>query len=289
LGLTFFFFIVISYCYAGAIGAFLAISAPAAWICLWEGQNGFLTAALLGTFLLLLPRFKTAAGATLALFVIKPHLAIAAPFALFAGREKKVFITAALVVCALLGITTLLLGHRIWLAYFEYGLPSAGKMLTIAHGGIESRLVSFYGALMLQGLGVQVAMGLHALFALTVIVCTAWVFARTRDPDIRAAALALSAVMISPMVYDYDLPITLLAFFALLRLSLRTPLLMHEWLVLGTLYFTPLLTYPAQAEHLGFNPVFVSLISLFGMVVFRAKISSVVPIQGGMAEVAKIV
>lgn len=290
LGLTFFSLILISYCYAGAMGIVLGVSAPAAWICLWEGQNGLLTATFLGAFLFLLPRFKAASGATLALLVVKPHLAIAAPFALLAGREKKAFIAAAVMVCILLGVTTLLLGPKIWLDYFEYGLSSAKEMLTTIYHLVGPRLVSLYGTLMISGkVGVEEAMVLQLLLGFVVVACTAWVFMRTTDRDLRAAALALSAVMISPMAYDYDLPITLLAVLALLRLNVRASLQLYEWMLLGMLYFLPLLTYPEEARHLGFNPVLVIMIGLFGAILFRVRGGALASSSESLAAEAKLV
>jgi len=67
----------------------LSLAFPGTWINFICGQNGFLSAALLGGGLLLLDRFPLVAGLLLGLLGFKPHLAFLVPVALLAGRHGK--------------------------------------------------------------------------------------------------------------------------------------------------------------------------------------------------------
>jgi hypothetical protein len=67
----------------------LTLAFPGTFINFICGQNGFLSAALLGGGLLLLDRFPLAAGLVLGLLCFKPHLALLVPVALLAGRHGK--------------------------------------------------------------------------------------------------------------------------------------------------------------------------------------------------------
>ena len=65
----------------------LTLAFPGAWINLINGQNGFLTAALLGGGLVYPEQQPVLAGFLFGLLVIKPHLGIFVPLALVVSRR----------------------------------------------------------------------------------------------------------------------------------------------------------------------------------------------------------
>jgi Glycosyltransferase family 87 len=65
----------------------LSVATPALFISAVGGQNGAMTAALLGGGLTLLDRRPVVAGVMLGLLAYKPHLALILPFAVIAGRR----------------------------------------------------------------------------------------------------------------------------------------------------------------------------------------------------------
>ncbi len=80
-----------------------ALAFPAAFINLSHGQNGFLTAALIGGGLLLLDSSPIAAGILIGLLVYKPQFGLLIPLVLIASGRWRVFFAAtvtALIVCA---------------------------------------------------------------------------------------------------------------------------------------------------------------------------------------------
>ncbi|MBM4286055.1 MAG: DUF2029 domain-containing protein [Deltaproteobacteria bacterium] len=66
------------------LGPWLALAFPGAFQNFFQGQNGFLSTALLGGGLLLLDRRPWLAGALLGLLTYKPHLAVLVPVVLLA-------------------------------------------------------------------------------------------------------------------------------------------------------------------------------------------------------------
>ena len=94
----------------------LMLATPAAWLNLYIGQNGALTAALIGFGLILLPARPVAAGICIGLLSVKPHLGLLIPVALLAGGYYRAFVSAALTVVALAVVTTVAFGVEPWLA-----------------------------------------------------------------------------------------------------------------------------------------------------------------------------
>ena len=90
---------------------------PSVFWTLGQGQNSFLTAALLGAMTLLLDRRPAAAGVALGMLCYKPHLALLAPVALAAGGRWRSFAAAAATVGALVGLSVALFGVQTWRDY----------------------------------------------------------------------------------------------------------------------------------------------------------------------------
>jgi len=73
----------------------LALAFPGTWINLVNGQNGFLTAALLGGGLLYLEEQPVLAGFLFGLLVIKPQLGILVPLVLVVTRQWRCLLADA--------------------------------------------------------------------------------------------------------------------------------------------------------------------------------------------------
>ena len=76
-----------------------------------HGQNGFLSAACFGGFMLL-QRWPLLAGACLGALAFKPHLALLAPVVLLAARRWRMLAGAALSAAGLCVLSWLVLGER---------------------------------------------------------------------------------------------------------------------------------------------------------------------------------
>jgi len=203
----------------GRIGALVALSFPAALWNITAGQNGFLTAALIGGTLGLLERHPVFAGLCLGLLSCKPQFGLLFPVALIAGRHWRALAAAAATAVALGALSWLVFGGSTWSA-FVTAAPTTSRVI-LGEGGTEfERLQSAFGLVRALGGGQALAFGVQAILALAL---AAGVFAlwRSRAPyELKAAALAAGALIATPYVFIYDFTALAVAFAFLLRFSL---------------------------------------------------------------------
>ena len=96
----------------GRAGVFLALGFPAALWNVTAGQNGFLTATLIGGTLGLLERHPALAGVCLGLLSYKPQFGLLFPIVLIADRRWLTLAVAALVAVGLAALAWLAFGTR---------------------------------------------------------------------------------------------------------------------------------------------------------------------------------
>ena len=84
------------------------------------GQNGFLTAALIGGTLYLMPARPVLAGICLGLLSYKPQYGLLFPLVLIAASQWTVFFTAAVVAVAMALASWLAFGTESWQAFFHW-------------------------------------------------------------------------------------------------------------------------------------------------------------------------
>jgi len=95
----------------------IASAFPAVFVNIGHGQNGFLTAALLGGALQLLDRRPWLAGMLIGLLAYKPQFALIIPVALLVAGRWRTVIAAGTTVVALAGATYLLFGPELWWSF----------------------------------------------------------------------------------------------------------------------------------------------------------------------------
>lgn len=208
--------------------AFLcACAAPWVLTALTPGQNGFLTAALMGLGLVHLERRPALAGLFFGLLSYKPQFGILVPLALAAGgywRTIGAAATAAIVVNLAAGLA---FGFDTFWA-FLHGLGHATQSHLTVGGLGWSKLQSPYGLARALGLPTVAAWAVQvtATAMLAFGVALAW---RARIAfALKAAALATAAVIATPYVFVYDLPVlsVAVAFLARTRRFDRAELLL---------------------------------------------------------------
>ena len=77
--------------YLPSLNSVMFLAFPAVFLNAAHGQNGFLSAALLGGGLLIMDRRPLLAGVCFGAMAFKPHLALAIPFALIFARRWMTF------------------------------------------------------------------------------------------------------------------------------------------------------------------------------------------------------
>jgi hypothetical protein len=200
--------------YAVAIGAIsrlrggvlFACAAPWVLTALTPGQNGFLTAALFGACLLQLETRPALAGLFLGLLSYKPQFGVLFPLALAAGGYWRAFAWAAAAALASNVLAGAVFGFGTFAAFFHsLGVATQSHLAVTGLGW--NKLQSIYGlarSINLSGRAAWTAQALVSLaLALGVVFC--W---RARVPfALKAACLATAALLATPYVFVYDLPV----------------------------------------------------------------------------------
>ncbi|WP_367116393.1 glycosyltransferase family 87 protein [Bradyrhizobium sp.] len=105
---------------ARPFGLMLAIAIPAAFNNILVGQNGFLTAALIGGTLYLMPVRPILAGICLGLLSYKPQYGLLFPLVLVAAAQWTAFVSAAIVAVSMALASWLAFGSESWQAFFHW-------------------------------------------------------------------------------------------------------------------------------------------------------------------------
>jgi len=169
------------------------------------GQNGFLTASLLGASLLFLEKRPIVAGVFIGCLTYKPQFGILLPIALVASRQWRAFASAGVAASLLAAASIALFGSDAWAA-FPYGFVAQSKLNL--GGGPDSNwgyLQSVYGLTRsLHGSGCTAWLGQGlTILATAVVVWIVWQ-SPVRYP-LKAATLSAAALIATPYVFAYDM------------------------------------------------------------------------------------
>jgi alpha-1,2-mannosyltransferase len=215
----------------------LVLLCPGAAVNLLLGQNGLLTTGLIGGGMALLGRRPLVAGALFGLMAYKPHLAVLIPVLLLCGREWRALSAMVATGAGCVALSIAIFGAAPWLAFIERAThaPALFELSTSEWHTIDSVLVM---ALSL-GLSGAAALALHCIVAAAASIAAMWVWWKSADRGLRAAALATATLIVTPYIRVYDLallilPISVLATHGTRRLGLT------EWAVLASAWVLPL-------------------------------------------------
>jgi glycosyl transferase family 87 len=179
---------------------------------LWNilaGQNGFLTASLLGASLLFLERQPVLAGVFIGCLTYKPQFGILFPVALAAVRQWRAIASAVATTALLVGASAAVFGISAWevfprALFQQFGVVLDAQVLPDS-AATWGCLQTIYGLIrhLDGGAGVAwVAQGLTALM-LAAVVWFVW-----RSParySLKAAILSAAALLASPYAFAYDM------------------------------------------------------------------------------------
>lgn len=173
------------------------------------GQNGFLSAALLGGGLLLAERYPFTGGCLLGLLSYKPQLAVLISLALAAGRYWRALLGAVISAVGLALASLLVLGSNVWIAFFK-NLPLDAGLMNRAH--LWGKMPTVFAAARLEGASQELAAAIQAVAIIGVILAVGWVWCRRSPLPIRGSVLAVGIFLATPYAFDYDLTILALPF-----------------------------------------------------------------------------
>jgi Glycosyltransferase family 87 len=197
------FWAVLQRLYADAALAWSMLAFPGMALCLVSGQNGVITAALIGAALPNLDRRPLLAGLFFGLLTYKPHLAAVAFPALAFGGHWRTLVAATATAIAMILASIAVLGPAPWTAFFA-NLDFLARV--VDSGAVPwVRMPTVYAASRLLGVDVAAARLLQAVVtaAILIVVCAIWY--RRAPLAWRGSALALALPLATPYAFDYDL------------------------------------------------------------------------------------
>ena len=179
------------------------------------GQNGFLTAALIGFSLAFMERRPWISGISLGLLTYKPQFGVLFPLALLASRNWRTLCSATATSVILSVAAAVAFGYQGWPSFIHSLLDRDAGLSPDAE--IELSLQSVYGLLHRAGASALSSWSVHLTVAaiVTAIVCAVW--AKPIPYPLKAAILCIASVTVTPYVLAYDLCILSIAVAFLVR------------------------------------------------------------------------
>jgi arabinofuranan 3-O-arabinosyltransferase len=201
------------------VGWLFALGFPGALWNITAGQNGFLTTALIGGALGLMERQPVLAGCCLGLLTYKPQFGVLFPLVLIATGRWRVVLSAALTAAVLAALSWLAFGSTPWLAMMQ--TLSTANQLVLTDGGMGwGKLQSVFGLVRNLGGGETLAWLVQGGLAVAIAIGVVWLWRSDAPFELKAAALAVGTVLVTPYVFAYDLVVLAVPVAFLLRIGL---------------------------------------------------------------------
>jgi hypothetical protein len=258
-------------------GVLFALGFPAAIWNVTAGQNGFLTAALIGGTLGFLERHPVLAGICLGLLTYKPQFGLLFPIVLIADRRWLAIAVATLTAIVLAALSWLAFGSASWEAFVHWA-PISNRVL-IDQGALDwYRLQSVFALVRAHGGSETLAWIVQGLLSLLLAVGLGWLWKSRAEFELKAAALAAGALLATPYLFMYDLVVLAVAVAFLLRLALPREFLSRiEIAALGAAGAL-ILIYPYVKTQVGLAAVVI----VMALIVHRASTPARTALAGTM-------
>ena len=208
-------------------GWLLAIAFPMVFNNTLVGQNGFLTAALIGGTLYLMPVRPMLAGICLGLLSYKPQYGLLFPLVLIAASQWTVFFAAGVTAVAMALVSWLAFGTESWQAFFHW-MPMFSQAFLTEGKATWWKLQSLFS--LVRYLGGTEALAWSFQWVLTASVAVVLVLMwRSRIPySLKASALAIGTLLITPYLFMYDMVVLAVPVGLLVRMGLASGFLRYE-------------------------------------------------------------
>ena len=221
------------------VSLWLAIAFPGALVNLINGQNGFLTLALLGGALLTIERRPILAGVMFGLMSYKPQYGVLVPIFLLATGRWRTTAAASITVVLFATLSFAMFGAQTWQAFFASIAFTRHVVLEQGGSGFE-KLQSAFAAARLWGFSIATAYAFQAAVSLAAAIAVIRVWRRTANPALHAAALATGTLLMTPYMMDYDLVILALPIAWIAIEGRRSSFLAWEKSLLAFVWLMPL-------------------------------------------------
>ena len=260
----------------------IASAFPAVFVNIGHGQNGFLTAALLGGALQLLDRRPWLAGMLIGLLAYKPQFGVLIPIALLAGGRWRSIAAAVATVAVLLALSFATLGGGVWQAFADSMHFTQTVVLEQGGTGWE-KIQSVFSAARMWGATVPAAYAVQFALGLGLAASLAWLWRSDAAFELKAAALATGSLLATPYVLDYDLVVLAVAIACLARHGLARGFRDFEISLLAAVWMVPLVSRGIA----GATGIPLGLVVLSTLYVFTLR-RAVLDREGSMLRGARI-
>jgi hypothetical protein len=225
----------------------LALAYPAVFVNIGHGHNGFLTAALIGSALVVLDRRPLLAGILFGLVSYKPQFGVLIPLVLLATGRWRTFAAAAATVATLVLATTLVFGTEVWRAFFASAHLTREVVLEAGDTGWH-KIQSVFAWVRMWGGGVPLAYMVQGAATLALATALIWLWRSAAAFPLKAAALAIAAILATPYSLDYDMMLLAPAIAYLAADGIMRGFITWEKSALALLWFVPMFVR-IVAEH----------------------------------------
>jgi arabinofuranan 3-O-arabinosyltransferase len=209
-------------------GLLLAVAFPMVLNNALVGQNGFLTAALIGGTLYLLPARPILSGICLGLLTYKPQYGLLFPLVLIAASQWTVFVTAGVVAVAMALASWLAFGTESWQAFFHW-MPMFSQAFLTEGRATFWKLQSLFALVRFVGGSEQLAWIFQWALSLAVAVGLVLIWrSRSVSYPMKAASLAVGTLLITPYLFMYDMMVLAIPVAFLVRVGLETGFRRYE-------------------------------------------------------------
>lgn len=252
-----------------ALVSLAALAFPAVFVNLTHGQNGFLTAGLIGAAMLALDRRPVVAGILIGLLAYKPQFGVLIPLVLIASGRWKTFAAASATVLTLIAVTYVAFGRDVWLAFFGSAHFTRTVVLEAGSTGFE-KIQSAFSAVRLWGGPVGLAYAVQAALGLTLAVSCVAIWRSRASHPVKAAALITASLLATPYVMDYDMTVLApaMAFFAMR--GFENGFRPYEKTALATVWAAPLFAR-SIAGLTGVPLGLLAMLCLYAVIFVRAR------------------
>ncbi|MEX0853146.1 MAG: glycosyltransferase family 87 protein [Bauldia sp.] len=182
----------------------VAAAFPAVFVNLGHGQNGFLTAALIGGALLLLDRRPAVAGILIGLLAYKPQFGVLIPLVLIASARWRTFAAATATVIVECGLALTVFGREVWVAFAGSAHFTRTVVLEEGQTGWH-KIQSLFSAVRIWGGTLDLAYGAQLGLGVGLAATLVWLWRSDARFDLKAAALVTASLLATPYMLDYDL------------------------------------------------------------------------------------
>jgi len=237
-------------------GVLLALAFPVVFTNALVGQNGFLTASLIGGTLLLMPARPVLSGICLGLLSYKPQYGLLFPLVLIAASQWKVFFTAGTVAILMASLSWLAFGTESWQAFFHW-MPMFSQAFLTEGRAPWGKMQSIFALVRYFGGTEQLAWVFQWTMsgAVAVLLALMW-HSRSVSQPLKAASLAAGALLITPYLFLYDLMVLAIPVAFLVRIGLEQGFARVELPALA-LVAALLMIYPLLGAPTGFGATLV--------------------------------